>query len=110
MPYTPSHPCTWPGCNILVQNSNRCERHRKQEKREIEDRRDSSSERGYDARWHKARTYYLAQHPLCFTCQIQGKIVAATVVDHIKPHKKDMALFWLTDNWQALCKACHDRK
>lgn len=33
---------------------------------------------------------------------------AASVVDHIKPHKKDPALFWDQENWQALCKPCHD--
>lgn len=37
-----------------------------------------------------------------------GRYVAATVVDHIVPHRGDMKLFWDRDNWQALCKACHD--
>ena len=34
----------------------------------------------------------------------------ATVVDHIVPHRGDPKLFWDTDNWQALCKQCHDHK
>jgi len=29
-------------------------------------------------------------------------------VDHIKPHKGDMELFWDSDTWQPLCKSCHD--
>ncbi|WP_390622926.1 HNH endonuclease [Ralstonia syzygii] len=37
-------------------------------------------------------------------------MVPATVVDHIVPHKGDQHLFWRRSNWQALCKACHDRK
>ncbi len=37
-------------------------------------------------------------------------IVAAVLVDHIQPHKGDMTLFWRVDNWQPLCKECHDRK
>ena len=42
--------------------------------------------------------------------QTKGKFVAATVVDHIVPHKGDEKLFWDRNNWQALCKQCHDRK
>ena len=34
----------------------------------------------------------------------------ATVVDHIIPHKGDMDIFWDEDNWQPLCKRCHDQK
>lgn len=37
-------------------------------------------------------------------------MVAATVVDHITPHKGDKALFWQRANWQPLCKRCHDIK
>ncbi|WP_223866012.1 HNH endonuclease [Salipiger aestuarii] len=33
----------------------------------------------------------------------------ATVVDHIQPHKGDKALFWDRNNWQPICKHCHDR-
>jgi 5-methylcytosine-specific restriction protein A len=36
--------------------------------------------------------------------------VAANEVDHIKPHKGDMALFWDSSNWQSLCKPCHSAK
>jgi 5-methylcytosine-specific restriction protein A len=34
----------------------------------------------------------------------------AAVVDHITPHGGDEALFWDRDNWQPLCKPCHDAK
>lgn len=33
---------------------------------------------------------------------------AATVVDHVIPHKGDLGLFWDLTNWQPLCKLCHD--
>ncbi len=72
--------------------------------------RGSAAQRGYDARWRKARLRFLRQHPLCVECEKQGRIKGATVVDHIVPHKGDHDLFWDTDNWQALCKRCHDRK
>jgi 5-methylcytosine-specific restriction endonuclease McrA len=37
-----------------------------------------------------------------------GKIEAASVCDHIEPHKGDPGLFWDTSNIQTLCKSCHD--
>ncbi|WP_325053203.1 HNH endonuclease [Paenibacillus algicola] len=43
-------------------------------------------------------------------CHKAGCVTAAKVVDHIKPHKRNMHLFWDRLNWQALCKACHDSK
>jgi 5-methylcytosine-specific restriction endonuclease McrA len=41
-------------------------------------------------------------------CQANGKVTAASVVDHIIPHRGDDALFWDLSNWQALCKPHHD--
>ena len=37
-------------------------------------------------------------------------LTPATVVDHIVPHRGDHALFWDEQNWQPLCKSCHDKK
>ena len=41
-------------------------------------------------------------------CTAAGRVTMATVVDHIEPHKGDPELFWDEDNWQGLCKPCHD--
>ena len=68
----------------------------------------TSSQRGYGSRWRKARDGFLKANPLCAYCQKQGRIEPATVVDHVKPHKGDQALFWDKANWQPLCKHCHD--
>jgi len=70
--------------------------------------RPNSNERGYGSRWQAARIHYLNAHPFCVFHLEQGKYVPALVVDHIKPHKGDPGLFWDQDNWQALCKRCHD--
>jgi 5-methylcytosine-specific restriction protein A len=67
-----------------------------------------STARGYGYRWQQARIGYLSAHPLCAYCAQAGKAVAASVVDHIIPHKGNMSLFWDRDNWQPLCKPCHD--
>ncbi len=29
-------------------------------------------------------------------------------MDHIKPHRGDLALFWDRTNWQPLCNPCHN--
>ena len=71
--------------------------------------RGSAAERGYDSKWRKARTAFLAEYPLCIMCEAQGRVAAASVVDHIKPHRGDHALFWARSNWQPLCKPHHDR-
>jgi len=41
-------------------------------------------------------------------CKSQGKITAANIVDHMKPHRGDPVLFFDFDNTQSLCKRCHD--
>jgi 5-methylcytosine-specific restriction enzyme A len=96
---------------MLVESGHRrCEKHRVQERKEIDQRRGSAARRGYDTKWRAARNQFLAIHPLCVECRRQGRVRAATVVDHIVPHKGDMSLFWDIDNWEAICKKCHDSK
>ena len=68
----------------------------------------TTTERGYGRRWQKVRIGYLLSHPLCKMCEAEGRIAAAEVVDHVKPHGGDMELFWDSDNWQPLCKSHHN--
>lgn len=72
--------------------------------------REKTAARGYGSKWQTARAAFLKKHPLCCRCAETGHVVAATVVDHIEPHRGDKALFWDRSNWQPLCKTCHDRK
>ena len=106
MPYKPLKPCRYPGCGALTADSF-CDRHKP--KRAADDRATANS-RGYNRRWRRARKMFLAEHPLCAECEKNGRLTAATVVDHIIPHKGDQSLFWDESNWQPLCKRCHDRK
>jgi 5-methylcytosine-specific restriction endonuclease McrA len=69
--------------------------------------RGNSAARGYDRRWRNARAQYL-RGKLCAYCLRQGRERIATLVDHVVPHRGDRALFWDRDNWQPLCKPCHD--
>ncbi len=103
-----------------------CEAHRREVRREVDQRRGSAASRGYGSRWAKARDTYLRQRPLCECdeCRALGRLKPATVVDHIVAHKlKDaldsgdaeairaaQALFWDSDNWMPMAKRCHDKK
>lgn len=60
------------------------------------------------ARWLKLRLIHLSAEPLCRMCRDEGRITPAKVVDHIKAHKGDPALFWDMGNLQALCAPHHN--
>lgn len=82
----------------------------------------NKSPRIYGSKWDRERLLFLRTHPLCAMCHEQGRVTAATVVDHIIPHKlkealnsgnaeaiaKAQKLFWSRKNWQGLCKQHHD--
>lgn len=82
----------------------------------------SSAAKGYGYRWQKAREQWLAEHSACVECRKGGRVVRATVVDHVIAHRLGDALasgdaewiararrlFWDRGNWQSLCKPCHD--
>lgn len=70
----------------------------------------TTAQRGYGSRWQKARLTFLRrpENVLCRLCKAAGRVELATVVDHVVPHRGDQTLFWDTNNWQPLCKPCHD--
>lgn len=57
--------------------------------------------------WHRLRTAQLRDEPLCKYCLEQGRTEAATVVDHVIPHRGDRDLFF-NGKLASLCKKCHD--
>lgn len=74
--------------------------------------RRSAHARGYTRKWRNERgtgaaDAFLREHPLCADCERRGLIVAAVHVDHIRPHRGNMTLFWNEANWQSLCACCH---
>lgn len=112
MPWSSRRPCRALGCpNISERGSVYCKQHADLERgRQCERERGTAAQRGYDGAWQNARKGYLAKHPLCAECLKSGRYTPATVVDHIIPHRGNKGLFWDADNWQSLCKQCHDRK
>ncbi|TCG08365.1 HNH endonuclease [Paraburkholderia steynii] len=113
MPNRPWRPCVHPGCGALVNGKDGyCPEHLKARRRRENEVRPTTAERGYGGAWRKAREAYLRAHPLCMCdeCNALGRVLPATVVDHVIPHRGDMRLFWDSTNWQAMSKRCHDRK
>ena len=60
------------------------------------------------ASWKRRRAAHLREHPLCVMCAELGRIVTASVADHIVPHRGDDAAFW-NGPLQSLCAGCHSR-
>lgn len=61
-------------------------------------------------RYRRLRSLFLQSNPLCIECKKNNKVVAAEVLDHIIPHRGNVELFWDENNWQSLCKTCHNAK
>lgn len=55
--------------------------------------------------WRTRRAELLMDEPLCRYCARQGRVTAATVADHIEPHRGDLDLF--EGELQPLCAPCH---
>jgi 5-methylcytosine-specific restriction protein A len=107
MPNAPARACPRSPCPNMVP----CSTHgAKARRRELDQHRGSARARGYDNRWDKARKTFLGANPLCVHCKAEGRVVAASVVDHVIPHRGDRALFWNPSNLQGLCAPCHARK
>jgi 5-methylcytosine-specific restriction protein A len=106
MASAPTRRCT--RCRQLVQGQ--CQGCKPKSQANYDKHRGKVAERGYGARWQRARLVQLQREPLCRECSKQGKLTAASVVDHIVPHRGDQVLFWEWENWQSLCAACHNRK
>lgn len=56
--------------------------------------------------WQRRRKAQLSAHPLCRMHLELGQPVAATVADHIVPHRGNVELFY-GGALQSLCASCH---
>ena len=85
-------------------------RSKQERQREHDQRRGSSTRRGYDYTWQKLRKLKLQTDPLCKGCESQGRLSLAEEVDHIIriTERPDLRLDW--GNLQSLCGTCHDAK
>src|SRR5678815_3243460 len=111
MPNAPLRPCPMSGCPELTRGG-RCAHHQQEQRRLTDAARADVPWRKWYFRepWKTWRLQFLRANPLCCECQVEGRIEAATIVDHIIPHKGDWSLFSDHANWSALCKRHHDHK
>jgi 5-methylcytosine-specific restriction enzyme A len=113
------YPCAHPRCPAVVERGgDRCPVHR----RTFEQRRRTSSERGYTSQWTTRAALFRQRYPFCgmrpgnrapvmSRCHEAGRLTVAEQVDHVVPHKGDPMLFWDEEtNWQSLCNECGGRK
>jgi 5-methylcytosine-specific restriction endonuclease McrA len=97
------------GCGKVVASGVRCEcqqRRAQESKSRYDAKRPTARQRGYDGKWQRESKAFLAlpENRLC-ACGC-GRL--ADMVDHIKPHRGDMRLFWDRANWQPLATSpCH---
>ncbi len=110
-PTAAPHPCGQPGCSAVVPRGARyCDVHLKARRKADDDRRGSSTERGYDQTWRRVRAAHLSRHPLCVLCQAEGRLTPATVVDHIISINERPDLRLDSSNHRAMCKRHHDQR
>jgi hypothetical protein len=103
MPTSAPRPCPGPGCRALVSGGGRCPACR----RRYEEKRGTSTDRGYDGKWRGLRVAYLRQHQVC---SIPGCGKPSTDVDHVQSIRlrPDLRLEW--SNLRAYCHGHHSAK
>ena len=57
--------------------------------------------------WRRRAKHQLRSQPLCEMCLKDGRINAATIADHVEPHKGDQQKFFFGE-LQSLCKLHHE--
>lgn len=87
IPKKPLKACKYLGCPRLTEDKY-CNEHKEFNIKE----RDTVTERAYNSKWRSSRNRFLKANPLCVRCKAEGRLVKATVVDHIKPHRGDKKL------------------
>jgi 5-methylcytosine-specific restriction protein A len=110
MPIAPKRPCPAPGCRVLVVKGY-CDRHRRERQKAYNSTPDRQADQKFykGKRWLAVRAAHLEYEPLCRMCRKDGKLAAATHVDHIIPRDRGGAEYD-DANLQSLCMPCHSAK
>lgn len=105
----PLKPCSWPGCNRLVEKGiTYCPEHKAQFQREQSRSRNIDPFYGKNI-WKKTRAKFLREHPLCEDCRNEGYVTPATEVHHIIPVAQGGSRLE-EENLVALCHSCHMKR
>lgn len=113
MPVKAKTPCRQGGCRSLLDKPGFCDKHRRETfkaQRQAMSIDKAEHDRFYHrAAWKKVRALQLQLEPLCRQCRKEGRLVAATVVDHIIERSKGGADYD-QNNTQSVCQSCHNAK
>lgn len=117
MPYQMPHNCAYGTCGVAVPAGVRfCATHEKptaQDKQEATTHERNRNRNEPWRKWYHTAHWRALRHIVFerdgFMC-VRCNRYAATVADHIKPHKGVWAMFIDMGNLQSLCKICHDQK
>jgi 5-methylcytosine-specific restriction protein A len=61
-------------------------------------------------RWKRVRLLHLKGSPFCLDCYAAGRLVLASVVDHVVPISAGGPAFPGPDGLRSLCPSCHSQK
>lgn len=104
MPSAPLRYCAEPGCPEKV-TQGRCGTHTSQNSQR---RLHELGHRLYGtARWHRLRDLVRREEPFC---RVHGCERLTEHVDHVRPHRGDLGLFFDRYNLQGLCVTHHSEK
>lgn len=107
MPRKPKHPCRYPGCPNLTDETY-CEEHRKVARRQYDKyERAPDVKKVYGYQWSKIRDRYIRKHPLCEKCLVEGRSTLAEEVHHKIPVKRGGTHD--ESNLMSLCQSCHTK-
>lgn len=97
------------GCGRVVTGGTTCPTCKTARQATYEARRPSARERGYTSKWEVESKAFLAKPENRFCACGCGR--RANMVDHIEPHRGDLAKFWNRRNWQPMASSpCHSSK
>ena len=106
MPLKPLSPCAYPSCPAFAEVGERyCKAHKAKADKAEQDRRGTSTQRGYGARWQRLRLLVLTRDPVC---RHPGCNELSTDVDHIVPRSQGGRD--TMKNLQGMCHPHHSAK
>ncbi|UOA08338.1 HNH endonuclease [Methylobacter sp. S3L5C] len=119
MARTAKHPCRVFHCRELLDKPGYCDTHKviavtdsarhKISKAQVTEEYKERNRFYQRATWKQLRRAQLDSSPRCCKCKLLGKLVAASVVDHITPISIGGAALD-RENVQSLCTPCHSAK
>lgn len=109
MPSIPKTKCDEYQCKApSIKGSRYCEAHTQVKATTIE--RKAFNAQYNTTKWQSIRARQLSTQPLCAACKMDGRITAASHVDHVFPWQVIGQQAFVRNLFQSLCPECHGIK